>query len=111
MTQFFQGIGRCQSFEDHRYAYSTGIIDRVIAEVLNLLPSTVSHHLTRLRKVGLVSVDSESYTNVYRLETNDRTHRIAIIFFRYEYFHPIVINLAMARHLIPTHAYSQSMKN
>lgn len=41
-----------------------------LAEMLALRPSTVSHHLTRLSKAGLVSARSESYYNVYRLETN-----------------------------------------
>ena len=41
-----------------------------MAEMLNLRPSTVSHHLTRLSKAGLVSARSESYYNVYYLETN-----------------------------------------
>ncbi|MFC1997505.1 metalloregulator ArsR/SmtB family transcription factor [Chloroflexota bacterium] len=40
-----------------------------MAEMLELRPSTVSHHLTRLSKSGLVSARSESYYNVYRLET------------------------------------------
>ena len=41
-----------------------------MAEILTLRPSTVSHHLTRLSKAGLVSARSESYYNVYRLETD-----------------------------------------
>jgi hypothetical protein len=40
-----------------------------MAEMLNLRPSTVSHHLTRLLKAKLVSARSESYYNIYRLET------------------------------------------
>lgn len=40
-----------------------------MAEILNLRPSTVSHHLTRLTKAGLVSARSESYYNIYHLET------------------------------------------
>jgi hypothetical protein len=40
-----------------------------MAEMLDLRPSTVSHHLTRLSKSGLVSARSQSYYNVYRLET------------------------------------------
>jgi len=40
-----------------------------MAEMLDLRPSTVSHHLTRLSKAGLVSARSESYYNIYRLET------------------------------------------
>jgi len=40
-----------------------------MAEILDLRPSTVSHHLTKLSKAGLVSARSESYYNIYRLET------------------------------------------
>ena len=40
-----------------------------LAEMLNIRPSTVSHHLTKLSKAGLVSARSESYYNIYRLET------------------------------------------
>lgn len=39
-----------------------------IAEMLNLRPSTVSHHLGKLLRVGLVSARPESYYNTYRLE-------------------------------------------
>jgi DNA-binding HxlR family transcriptional regulator len=40
-----------------------------IAEMLNLSPSTVSHHLSKLSSAGLVSARSESYYNTYHLET------------------------------------------
>ncbi|MFC1920778.1 metalloregulator ArsR/SmtB family transcription factor [Chloroflexota bacterium] len=40
-----------------------------IAEMLSLSPSTVSHHLSKLSAAGLVSARSESYYNIYRLET------------------------------------------
>jgi predicted transcriptional regulator len=40
-----------------------------LAELLFLRPSTVSHHLAKLSKSGLVSARAESYYNIYRLET------------------------------------------
>ncbi len=40
-----------------------------LAEILEVRPSTVSHHLTRLAEAGLVSARAESYYNIYRLET------------------------------------------
>ena len=40
-----------------------------MAEMLNLSSSTVSHHLAKLSAAGLVSARSESYYNIYRLET------------------------------------------
>jgi len=39
-----------------------------LAALVDLRPSTVSHHLARLSAVGLVSARSESYYNVYALE-------------------------------------------
>lgn len=40
-----------------------------IASALNLHSSTVSHHLARLSKAGLVSARPDSYYSVYELET------------------------------------------
>ena len=40
-----------------------------IAEILGLRPSTVSHHLSKLSRAGLVSARPEGYYNMYRLET------------------------------------------
>lgn len=39
-----------------------------LAALLNLRPSTVSHHLAKLAEAGLVSAHAESYYNVYQLE-------------------------------------------
>jgi predicted transcriptional regulator len=39
-----------------------------LAALLDLKPSTVSHHLARLAEVDLVSSRSESYYNVYQLD-------------------------------------------
>ena len=41
-----------------------------MAEMLGVRPSTVSHHLAKLSAAGLVSARSESYYNIYRLETS-----------------------------------------
>jgi len=40
-----------------------------LAEILNLAPSTVSHHLARLSAAGLVSARAEQYYAVYQLES------------------------------------------
>jgi predicted transcriptional regulator len=40
-----------------------------MAEMLNIHSSTVSHHLSRLTKVGLVSARAEGYYSIYQLET------------------------------------------
>ncbi len=42
-----------------------------LAEMLNLRPSTVSHHLSYLSHAGLVSACADSYYNVYSLETGN----------------------------------------
>jgi len=39
-----------------------------LAALLNLKPSTVSHHLAKLAQLGLVSAKTESYYNVYQLD-------------------------------------------
>jgi len=39
-----------------------------LAAMLHLRPSTVSHHLSKLTKVGLVSARAEGYYSVYQLE-------------------------------------------
>jgi predicted transcriptional regulator len=39
-----------------------------LAAILNLRPSTVSHHLSKLAEVGLVSARANSYYNIYQLE-------------------------------------------
>lgn len=39
-----------------------------LAVILHLRPSTVSHHLSKLSEVGLVSARADSYYNVYQLE-------------------------------------------
>jgi predicted transcriptional regulator len=39
-----------------------------LAALLELKPSTVSHHLAKLGQVGLVSAKADSYYNVYQLD-------------------------------------------
>lgn len=39
-----------------------------LAALLDLKPSTVSHHLAKLAQVGLVSAKTQSYYNVYQLD-------------------------------------------
>ncbi len=42
-----------------------------LSEMLNLRPSTVSHHLSKLAEVGLVSAKASSYYNIYQLENKE----------------------------------------
>jgi len=39
-----------------------------LAAILDLSPSTISHHLSKLAEVGLVSARAEGYYSVYQLE-------------------------------------------
>jgi len=39
-----------------------------LAAILCLRPSTISHHLSKLAEVGLVSFKADSYYNIYQLE-------------------------------------------
>jgi hypothetical protein len=41
-----------------------------ISEMIKLRPSTVSHHLSKLSDVGLVSARASSYYNIYHLENH-----------------------------------------
>ena len=41
-----------------------------LSAILNLGPSTVSHHLARLAEAGLVSAEASSYYSIYRLNTD-----------------------------------------
>ncbi len=44
-----------------------------LAAVLDISASTVSHHLSKLAEIGLVSARAEGYYSVYRLETETLT--------------------------------------
>jgi len=39
-----------------------------LAEILNVRPSTISHHLAKLVRTGLVSTRTKSYYTIYRFE-------------------------------------------
>jgi len=51
-----------------------------LAALLNLKPSTVSHHLSRLTKAGLVIMTSESYYSVYQLDRSTLEERSRSVF-------------------------------
>ncbi len=42
-----------------------------LAATLDVSPSTVSHHLSKLAEIGLVSARADGYYNIYRLETDE----------------------------------------
>src|SRR5215471_2199440 len=47
-----------------------------LSAMLNLDQTTISHHMNRLRKVGLIDTRAESYYTVYRLKI-DALHALA----------------------------------
>lgn len=50
-----------------------------LAAILDLRPSTISHHLSKLADVGLVSAKAESYYNVYQLE-EEKLQQMRLLF-------------------------------
>jgi predicted transcriptional regulator len=55
-----------------------------LAELLQLKPSTVSHHLSRLSEAGLVKARSESYYNIYQLDQSVLDQRARTMFSQVE---------------------------
>lgn len=51
-----------------------------LAALLDLKPPTVSHHLSKLSKVGLVSAKADSYYNVYQLDQKALEERSRSLF-------------------------------
>ena len=51
-----------------------------LAALLDLKASTVSHHLSKLSKVGLVSAKADSYYNVYQLDETALQEKTSSLF-------------------------------
>ncbi len=51
-----------------------------LAAMLGLKPPTISHHLSKLAEVGLVSAKAEGYYNVYYLEKDALSGNMQRIF-------------------------------
>ena len=45
-----------------------------LAAMLDVSASTVSHHLSKLAEIGLVTARADGYYNIYRLETRNLEH-------------------------------------
>ena len=58
-----------------------------LAELLQLKPSTISHHLARLSEAGLVQARSESYYNVYQLDQSVLQEKARTMFTQVELSH------------------------
>ena len=69
LLEFFKALGDANRLKIVGLLAQREYTVEQMAEMLGLRPSTVSHHLAKLSRAGLVSARSESYYNLYRLET------------------------------------------
>jgi predicted transcriptional regulator len=65
---FFKALADANRLKIVGLLAQRGYTGEELAALLDLKPSTVSHHLSRLAEVGLVSARAEGYYNVYKLE-------------------------------------------
>ncbi|MBN2048759.1 MAG: metalloregulator ArsR/SmtB family transcription factor [Anaerolineaceae bacterium] len=70
LLQFFKALNDANRLKIVGLLSQEDLSVEQMAEMLKISSSTVSHHLGRLSKAGLVSARSESYYNIYHLETN-----------------------------------------
>ena len=68
MVAFFKALGDANRLKIVGLLAQENYSVEELAEILGLRASTVSHHLSRLSEVGIVSAKAESYYNVYQLE-------------------------------------------
>jgi predicted transcriptional regulator len=68
LLEFFKALSDANRFKIVGLLAQEELTVEQLSEMLDLRPSTVSHHLSKLSKVGLVTARSESYYNLYRLE-------------------------------------------
>jgi predicted transcriptional regulator len=69
LLPFFKALADANRLKIVGLLASQALTVEQMAEMLHLRPSTVSHHLSLLAGVGLVSATAESYYNVYHLQT------------------------------------------
>ena len=68
LIDFFKALADANRLKILGLLAQDGYSVEQLAALLELRPSTVSHHLARLSEAGLVSARAESYYNVYSLE-------------------------------------------
>ncbi len=71
MLMFFKAMADANRLKILGLLAQENLTVEQMSEMLNLRPSTVSHHLSKLSEVGLVSARSSSYYNVYQLENKE----------------------------------------
>jgi predicted transcriptional regulator len=68
LLRFFKALADANRLKIVGLLATQSLTVEELAEMLDLHPSTVSHHLSRLSKAGLVSARAEGYYSVYQLE-------------------------------------------
>ena len=69
LTNFFKALSDPNRLKIIGLLAQQNLTVEQLAEMLAISPSTVSHHLARLSKSGLVSARAESYYNIYELDS------------------------------------------
>ena len=70
LVEFFKVLGEPNRLRIVGLLAQRAYTAEQLGAALGVGASTVSHHLTRLARAGLVSARSESYYNLYSLQTN-----------------------------------------
>lgn len=71
MLMFFKAMADANRLKILGLLAQENLTVEQMSEMLKLRPSTISHHLSKLSEVGLVSARSSSYYNVYQLENEE----------------------------------------
>ena len=70
LVEFFKALGEPNRLRIVGLLAQRAYTVEQLGETLGIAVSTVSHHLTRLARSGLVASRTESYYNLYELKTN-----------------------------------------
>ncbi len=70
LLEFFKALADANRLKIVGLLSQKGYTVEQLAAMLELRPSTVSHHLSRLARASLVSARAEGYYSVYELETD-----------------------------------------
>ena len=70
LLEFFKALADANRLKIVGLLSQKGYTVEHLAAMLELRPSTVSHHLSRLARASLVSARAEGYYSVYELETD-----------------------------------------
>jgi hypothetical protein len=68
ILEFFKALADANRLKIIGLLANQSLTVEQLSEMLDLRPSTVSHHLQYLSHVGLVSAQAQGYYNMYRLE-------------------------------------------